>query len=159
MPASIPPLQPGSDRARPLVAAPPARARPVVVGRRGGYTLVELTIVVAVIAILAAIAFPSYQQYIIRANRSAAQALMLDLANREHRYFGANRTYATSAQLGFTMPGDLSPYYTAAIALVAGPPPGFMIAFTPVVGSAMASDGALTLDSAGSKAPARKWLK
>ena len=115
--------------------------------------------VVAIIAILAVIALPSYQQYIVRANRTAAQSLMLDLANREHQYFAANRTYATSARLGFAMPADLALYYTAAIALVAGPPPGFTITFTPVAGSTMASDGALMLDGAGKKMPMEKWLK
>jgi type IV pilus assembly protein PilE len=115
--------------------------------------------VVALIAILAVIALPSYQQYIVRANRTAAQSLMLDLANREHQYFAASRIYATSVQLGFAMPADLAPYYSATIALVAGPPPGFTITFTPVAGSNMASDGVLMLDGAGRKVPADKWLK
>ncbi len=159
MPDPTQPLKPGFNRDRQLVVAPPARAQGVGAGRPAGFTLVELMTVVAIIAILAAIALPGYQQYIVRANRTAAQSLMLDLANREHQYFAANRTYATSAQLGFAMPADVSPYYTAAIALVAGPPPGFAIAFTPVAGSAMASDGALMLDGAGKKTPADKWLK
>ena len=42
-------------------------------------TLVELVITVAVLGILAAIALPSYQSYVKRANRSSAQSLMLDL--------------------------------------------------------------------------------
>jgi type IV pilus assembly protein PilE len=159
MPDPTLPLKSDFDRAWQFVAARLASPRRAGAGYTAGFALVELMTVVAIIAVLAAIAFPSYQQYIARANRTAAQSLMLDLANREHQYFAANRTYATSAQLGFAMPADVSPYYTAAIALVAGSPPGFTIAFTPVAGSVMASDGALMLDGAGKKTPADKWLK
>jgi type IV pilus assembly protein PilE len=159
MPDPTRPLNPGFDCTRQFVAARLASPRRVGAGHTAGFTLVELVTVVAIIAVLAAIALPGYQQYIARANRTAAQSLMLDLANREHQYFAANRTYATSAQLGFAMPADVTLYYTAAIALVAGPPPGFAITFTPVAGSAMATDGTLMLDGAGKKTPADKWLK
>jgi type IV pilus assembly protein PilE len=116
-------------------------------------------IAVAVVAILAAIAIPSYRTYFVRANRSAAESLMLDLANREHQFFSANRAYATASDLNFSMPADLSPKYTGAIALDAGPPPGFTITFTPVVGGGQDADGTLTLDSVGNKTPAEKWQR
>lgn len=58
-----------------------------------GVTLIELMLVVAIAAILAAITYPSYQQHVLRAHRTEAQALLLDAAAREERYFAQNGSY------------------------------------------------------------------
>ena len=55
--------------------------------RRNGFTLIEVIIVMAIIAILTAIAFPSYQNYIIRSSRSAAQTELLELANLQEKIY------------------------------------------------------------------------
>ena len=66
-----------------------------------GFTLIELMIVVAIIGILAAVAYPSYQDHIRKGNRSAAQAFMMDVAQRQQSYLLNNRSYATTlAALG-----------------------------------------------------------
>jgi len=122
-------------------------------------------IVVAIVGILAAVAYPSYRDHIVRANRSAAQSLMLDIANRQQQFFAANRRYATEAELGFTaMPADLAGKYINdagdpddVITLSAGPPPTFTITFAPVATGTQAADGTLTLDSAGNRTPESKW--
>ncbi len=63
------------------------------VSRGRGFTLVELLIVVAIIAILMGIGLPSYQDYMRKAARSGAKGAMLDLAQNEERYFTANGIY------------------------------------------------------------------
>ena len=119
-----------------------------------GFTLIELMITVAVIGILAAVAFPSYTQYIVRANRSAAQAQMMDIANRQQQFLLSNRAYATKSMLassGYTLPAEVSARYGYDITVGTDTVPSFTITFTPVVGAPQASDGALTLNSEGVK--------
>jgi type IV pilus assembly protein PilE len=64
--------------------------------RKHGFSLIELMIVVAILAILAAIAIPSYRRYVVRSHRTEAQRALLELAGREERYFFANNMYASS---------------------------------------------------------------
>ncbi|WP_296227885.1 type IV pilin protein [Ralstonia sp. UBA689] len=67
-----------------------------------GFTLIELMIVVAIVGILAVIAYPSYQKYVLKSHRADAKTALLDLAAREERYFTLQNTYATSpAALGY----------------------------------------------------------
>ncbi|HYR34468.1 MAG TPA: type IV pilin protein [Burkholderiales bacterium] len=62
-----------------------------------GFTLIELMITVAVIAILGGIAYPSYQAYIRRAARAEARAVILDIAQKQERYFSSNNGYLAIA--------------------------------------------------------------
>ena len=123
-----------------------------------GFTLIELMVTVAVVAILAGIAVPSYQSYIKKGLRRSAQAQMMDIANRQQQFLLANRTYVTYTALttsGYALPSELSAKYTPTIDVGTGTVPAFTITFTPA--GTQASDGALTLTSTGVKSPSDKW--
>ena len=64
-----------------------------------GFTLIELMITVAIVAILAAVALPSYQSYVMRSKRADAKNALLDLASRQERYFSINNAYTGDAAL------------------------------------------------------------
>ena len=116
-------------------------------------------IAVAVIGILAGIAWPSYKNYVMSANRSAAQQFMLDIANREEQYMLDARSYASGGSalstLNMTVPAPVSPNYTLAVAAVTGPPVGYTITAT-AIGNQL-TDGNLTLNNTGVKTPSSIW--
>ena len=120
--------------------------------RRRGFTLIELVVVMAVAAILAAVAIPNYSQYVMRSHRSEAQAFISDVASRQSQFFLDRRTYAgTTAALNLPVPPEVALRYTIAIAVVAGPPAGFQVTATPIGAQATERCGVLTVDQANNR--------
>ena len=71
-----------------------------------GVTLLELMIVVVIVGILTAIAFPNYQQYVARAKRNEAKAALLQIATNQERFYLQNSTYTQDlTALGFPVAG------------------------------------------------------
>jgi len=97
-----------------------------------GFTLMEIMITVAIIGILAAIAIPSYQNHVRKANRSAAKAYILDVAQKQQLYLPTARGYAASlSELQSTAPDDVTRFYDVTMTNSAGPPPTFTVTATP----------------------------
>ena len=62
-----------------------------------GFTLIELMIVVAIVAILAAVAVPSYKKFVLEGRRAEGKAFALDIASRQERHWTQYSAYATNA--------------------------------------------------------------
>lgn len=122
-----------------------------------GFSLIELMVAVVIVGILAAVGIPSYQSYLVKSSRAAAQSFMMDVENRQKLYLLDARSYAADlATLGMAAPADVSGFYNVSIAASAAPPV-FTVTATPLAGTRQEDDGTLTLDSSGAKTPADKW--
>lgn len=125
---------------------------------QSGFTLIELMIVVAIVAILLVVGLPAWQEQVKRSKRTAAQAEMYDIANRQQQYLLSNRSYMDDTILtntGYTLDPDVAKNYSWSIALGAGTTPTYVLTFTPT--GSQASDGPLTLNEQGLGTPAEKW--
>ena len=95
---------------------------PAVPRKRGGFSLIELMIVVAIVGILAMIGIPSYDRYIIRSNRAVAKQFMMSVASKQEQYLLDARQYATAiSALNLTAPTELVNRYTFSLAACAAP--------------------------------------
>ena len=123
-------------------------------GRPGGFTLIEMMIVLVVVSILAAIALPSYPNAARRMHRAAAQAFLAEVALKQGQRLSDARSYADSlSALGVDVPNTVVCYYT--VSVTADDTPSFIVTATAV--GDQAADGNLSWSSSGQRLPAGKW--
>lgn len=123
--------------------------------RDRGFTLIELMITVVVIAILAAIAYPSYMDSVRKSRRADGKAFLTDAAAREERFFALYNTYTSAivapGGLGYSNATSPAGYYTLTVGLAGG---GYTL--TATAAGSQTQDTActpLTLDNLGNKGP------
>lgn len=126
--------------------------------RSGGFTLIEMMIVVAVIAILSAVALPSYREYIRRGSREATQSQLVEMSGIQEKIFLNSNAYSSnvgtaytgnsSGGLGATGGKSLDGRYTISASVTGST---FVLTATPVVGSPQDGDGVLTIASNGTR--------
>ena len=107
--------------------------------RVGGFTLVELMITVVILAIIVAIALPSYQAQSQKARRTDARNALLDIAGREERFLSVSNAYSQlPSDVGYggaAWPQNVTPnsYYSVSVVAPAGAnPPSFTVTATPI---------------------------
>jgi type IV pilus assembly protein PilE len=124
----------------------------------GGFTLVELMIVIALVAILVALAYPSFARYIEKARRAEAQTLLVNWANNQEIWRANNPTYADATDLAV----PVYDWYVFSVSSVSAN--NFTLTATAKSGTSQVNDEQkgtsctpMTLTQAGTKSPAICW--
>lgn len=119
-----------------------------------GFTLVELLITVAIIGFLAAIAYPSYTEHMLRAGRSEGAATLLEVMERQEQHYRNNLTYTTQlSDLGYPN-GPIkseTDRYRITAAQCAGLAIRRCVNLVATAQPKQAADGPITLNSRGEK--------
>jgi type IV pilus assembly protein PilE len=121
--------------------------------RQLGFTLIELCIVVVIVAILAAVAIPSYQSYVKESRRQEAQQGLLTLSLLMERSFARTGSYPIA-----TLPSaDLPTAYYSFSLDASSSVSTFKMQAAPIGSQSGDSCGTMTLNQAGQKTPANCW--
>ena len=113
-----------------------------------GFTLIELMIAVAVIAILAAIAIPNFSAHTTKARNAAAQAFLMDIAQRQEQYILDNRSYAAdlatllpNVAAADRIPAEVDRFYDLQAFVMGAGNSSYQVILTPAAGGKMDGTG------------------
>ena len=133
-----------------------------------GFSLIELMIAVVVIGILVNLAYPSFERYLIRVSREAAQVALLQLAGTQEKIFLNSSAYSVATDavtaaytgtstggLGLTSGKSPDGKYTISVDS-GGTATTFTLRAVPVAGTLQAGDGEITINQAGTRLWASK---
>lgn len=125
-----------------------------------GFSLIELMIVIVIVGVLAAVALPSYRNYLVKASRSAVQTELLDLASIQEKIFLNSNNYSPNVTtayngtaaggLGRTSGMSKDGKYTLSLD-IAVPSQTFTLTATPVDGSSQEGDGTISISESGQR--------
>jgi type IV pilus assembly protein PilE len=126
--------------------------------RPRGFTLIELMVVVAIVAVLAAVAIPSYGRYTYRARRAEGHALLMHIANAQERYYAVNNRYGDLVAIGYASTSAAmseSGHYQATVTVLDGNGEGQAYLATASGQGTQAADacGDLSIDNTGARSP------
>jgi len=128
-----------------------------------GFTLIELMIALVVAGLLAAIAYPGYQQYVQRGRRADAKGSLVEMAQFMERYYSENNSYASASLPVTRSPREGAAVYTirfgssctdGSVSVSSNPQANcFLVQAIPIAGTAMEGDrcGTLRIDNTGNK--------
>ncbi len=135
--------------------------------RHKGFTLIELMIVVAVVGILSAIAYPSYKESVDKGRRASAKAVLQDAQAYMERIYSENYSYyadtqgtqinsGTYFQSNFTVapkPGEGNPAYDITVTTLSTTPNQYTVSAVPIAAGPMAGDkcGTFVVNRTGRK--------
>ncbi len=120
----------------------------------GGFSLLELMIVVVIVGILAAIAYPSYLQYARETKRADAHVALLRIAALEEKFFSNNSAYTTNpTALGYAANPAASNDGYWAISITGNPAVSFTLTAVPAGGHDDPDCATITLSSTGRRGP------
>ncbi len=130
-----------------------------------GFTLIELIIVIMIIAILAAVSWSQYIDFVRKSRRADGQSQLLQVASVVERWFTENNAYPVQGNIPAVMlnsPQQGTVAYTITLANIAGPPVGYTLTATPAGDQAndaecAAAGTVLTLTNTGAVTPILCW--